>query len=118
MNAPPTLPESAPFSPPQRAWLIGYIASLFWGGSSSPTADPGAAVAVDKRALTIFFRTQTGRTKTLAKRFARAFSRGAFKATAVAMTDFASVDLTSLQDLLVITSTHGAGEMPENAHAF
>ena len=37
--APPTLliPESAPFSPDQRAWLSGYFAALLSAGRSGAT---------------------------------------------------------------------------------
>jgi len=35
----PRLPETAPFSPSQRAWLDGYLAGLF-GGNPEPSAEP------------------------------------------------------------------------------
>jgi sulfite reductase (NADPH) flavoprotein alpha-component len=42
----PLIPENAPFSPAQRAWLNGFLAGLYGGGSSAmsvgspPAADP------------------------------------------------------------------------------
>lgn len=33
----PRLPENAPFSPLQRAWLDGYLAALLGGGKTEPT---------------------------------------------------------------------------------
>lgn len=45
----PRLPENAPFSPLQRAWLDGYLAALFGGGAAVvPTsAEVAAAAAVE-----------------------------------------------------------------------
>jgi sulfite reductase (NADPH) flavoprotein alpha-component len=49
MNAVPILPESAPFTPTQRAWLNGFFAGLMnrvaGGGGSSPAAASASATA-------------------------------------------------------------------------
>ena len=36
----PRLPDTAPFSPAQRAWLDGFIAGLLTDGNDSPIAEP------------------------------------------------------------------------------
>lgn len=38
----PVIPESAPFSPDQRAWLNGFMAGLF---GAAPAGDPGMSIA-------------------------------------------------------------------------
>ncbi|MBI1244062.1 MAG: sulfite reductase subunit alpha [Alphaproteobacteria bacterium] len=44
----PKLPEEAPFSPPQRAWLNGFFAALIGGDTADPAAAPAApAIAED-----------------------------------------------------------------------
>ena len=40
----PLIPDSAPFSPEQRAWLNGFLAGLY-GGASAPGAAGGMSVA-------------------------------------------------------------------------
>ena len=47
----PLLPETAPFSPEQRAWLNGFLAGLFVPNDFAPTAVPipaDAAAALTK----------------------------------------------------------------------
>jgi sulfite reductase (NADPH) flavoprotein alpha-component len=39
----PRLPDTAPFSPSQRAWLDGYLAGLF-GDGGSPAGEPAPAI--------------------------------------------------------------------------
>jgi sulfite reductase (NADPH) flavoprotein alpha-component len=42
----PLIPETAPFSPPQRAWLNGFFAGMLAGGQAGPaTAAPAPAEA-------------------------------------------------------------------------
>jgi len=38
----PFIPETAPFSPPQRAWLSGYFAAILTGRRGDANAAPGA----------------------------------------------------------------------------
>jgi sulfite reductase (NADPH) flavoprotein alpha-component len=45
MNQPPIVPEDAPFSPSQRAWLNGFLAGLFGDGAAQSTAAPIAQEA-------------------------------------------------------------------------
>ncbi len=116
MNAPPVLPSTAPFDAAQRAWLNGYLAGLFAAGGTPPPAASEPTVA--RRTLTILFGTQTGSSAALARRFARALSPETFTARAVGMDEFATLDFSRDPDVLLITSTYGDGEMPENAHAF
>lgn len=118
MNAPaPLIPDTAPFSPEQRAWLNGLLAGLF---SRSPAAggalrpDPPAATL---QPLTILFGSQTGTAESLAKKVAKEAGKRGFAATVL---DMAQADLAKLageQNLLVITSTYGDGEPPDNARA-
>ena len=114
----PVIPESAPFTPEQRAYLNGYLAGLF---SFAPVGSAGAApVAAAKalRPLTVVFGSQTGTAEKLARRIAKEAGQRGFAAT---IHDLASYPLTALpteQNLLVITSTYGDGEPPDNAQAF
>src|SRR3712207_2592404 len=43
MNAVPVLPDSAPFSPSQRAWLNGFFAGLLTRTTGSPAAAANVA---------------------------------------------------------------------------
>jgi sulfite reductase (NADPH) flavoprotein alpha-component len=39
----PLIPDSAPFSPAQRAWLNGFLAGLYGGAGATTQATPVAA---------------------------------------------------------------------------
>src|SRR6478735_4236854 len=48
----PYLPETAPFSVPQRAWLNGYFAAIFTGGNESPNGAVQLAIAPSPASFT------------------------------------------------------------------
>ncbi len=115
MTAVPLIPESAPFSAEQRAWLNGFFAGLF---SRGPVAIGGTTAAPAEPVLTpltILFGSQTGTAEGLAKRMAKEAGKRGFAATVL---DMAQTDFTKLaaeKNVLVITSTYGDGEPPDNA---
>ncbi|MEO7413529.1 MAG: sulfite reductase subunit alpha [Opitutaceae bacterium] len=115
MNIVPLIPDSAPFSPEQRAWLNGFFAGMF---SRGPTAAPASApVAAALIPLTILFGSQTGTAEGLAKKAAKEAGKRGFAATVV---DMAQTDATKLaveKNVLVIVSTYGEGEPPDSAKA-
>jgi sulfite reductase (NADPH) flavoprotein alpha-component len=117
VNPVPLIPDTAPFSPEQRAWLNGFLAGVFSrspavGGAPSPREATPAL-----QPLTILFGSQTGTAEGLAKKVAKEAGKRGFAATVL---DMAQADLARLggeQNLLVITSTYGDGEPPDNAKA-
>lgn len=112
----PFIPDSAPFSPEQRAWLNGFLAGMC---SRAPVTAPAqaAAAAPALTPLTILFGSQTGTAEGLAKRAAKEAGKRGF---APAVLDMSQTDLGRLageKHLLVLTSTYGEGEPPDNAKA-
>ena len=110
----PLLPESAPFSPEQRAWLNGFFAGLFSRSSATPTP---AVAAPTLQPLTILFGSQTGTAESLAKRAAKEASKRGFASTVLDMAQTQLANLASEKNVLIITSTYGDGEPPDNARA-
>ena len=109
----PQIPESAPFSAEQRAWLNGFFAGLF---SRTPVSVPTQS-APSLAPLTILFGSQTGTAEGLAKKAAKEAGKRHFAATVMDMAQTNLSQLATLQNLLVITSTYGEGEPPDNAKA-
>ena len=114
MKIVPLIPENAPFSAEQRAWLNGFLAGVLNGG----VAPPGTATTESKRSLIIAFGSQSGNAESLAKRLAREASGRGFAARAAGLDSLQPADFIKEQNVLLITSTWGEGDMPDNAVSF
>lgn len=117
----PFIPESAPFTAPQRAYLNGLLAGLFSVANmdSIPTTGPATAPAGNGlRPLSILFGSQTGNAEALAKRTAKEAARRGFNAAIHDMAQYPITNLKSEKYVLIVTSTYGEGDPPDNAKAF
>ena len=105
----PLIPENAPFSSAQRAWLNGFLAGLF---SQAGIDDrPGTP----RKKVTIYFGSETGNAEAFAKRAAKAAVQRGFESAAICM-DKANLSLLASEEFaLFVTSTYGDGEPPTNA---
>ncbi|HEX2855838.1 MAG TPA: sulfite reductase subunit alpha [Opitutaceae bacterium] len=115
MNTVPLIPDSAPFSPEQRAWLNGFFAGMFSRGPAGATASAPAAPTLTP--LTILFGSQTGTAEGLAKKAAKEAGRRGFAATVLDMAQTDAAKLAAEKNVLVIVSTYGDGEPPDTAKA-
>jgi len=110
MAAPITIPDDAPFTPEQRAWLGGFLAQLLSGATAT---ESGPAVPV-----TVLFGSQTGTAEGLAKKLFKTLKKGNYEPE---VHDLSTYDISRLpqeKNLLVITSTYGDGEPPDGALDF
>ncbi|CAA6696761.1 MULTISPECIES: sulfite reductase flavoprotein subunit alpha [unclassified Lentimonas] len=108
----PFIPETAPFSEDQRAWLNGFLAGMY-----SSDSHAGGALAVAATPVTILFGSQTGTSETLSKKAAKQLKAANCAPTILDMGDCSVDDLKDVQNLLIITSTYGEGEPPDNAQS-
>ncbi len=111
----PFIPDNAPFTAEQRQWLNGWLAGLFSNAGTAPTPN---APAAPRKPLTILYGSQTGTSEALAKKNAKAAEAKGFAPKLVCMEKFDTVDLTKEERMLVITSTYGDGDPPDNAQPF
>lgn len=113
----PVLPDNAPFTPEQRAYLNGFLAGLF---SRAPQPNLAAPAAESKPVtpLTILFGSQTGNAENLSKRIAKEAGKRGFAPTVQDLGKYATAQFASESALLVVTSTYGDGEPPDNAKMF
>ncbi len=111
------LPETAPFTTEQRAWLNGYLAGLQSADKILvPTSKAHAEVAAIP--LLFLFGSQTGTAEALASRLAKEARKHGFAARPLSMEDHSKINFTEEKRIAIITSTYGDGEMPDNAQAF
>lgn len=109
----PLIPESAPFTPAQRLWLNGYIAGLLSNASDSP-----AITSRPKLRIPVVYASQTGNGAGLAEDFAERLGSAGFDAPCIGAEDCSSTTLSSAKFLLLVSSTWGDGEPPDNAVDF
>ncbi len=119
MNLVPCLPENAPFTPEQRAWMNGFLAGLFSNANAVLAPGPGPAGAGPTATpLLIAFGSQTGSAQGLAKRLAKEAGSRGFAPVMKELNAVAPAELATLARCVVITSTWGDGDPPDNAAGF
>lgn len=105
----------------QKIWLTGYLsAQAALAGSEAVTPAPSAAASVQpvSKDVTVLYGSQTGNSEGLAKKTAQHLEDKGFQVTLSSMSDFKPNNLKKINNLLVIVSTHGEGDPPDNALSF
>uniref|UniRef100_A0A2A4YXD8 assimilatory sulfite reductase (NADPH) n=1 Tax=OCS116 cluster bacterium TaxID=2030921 RepID=A0A2A4YXD8_9PROT len=100
-----------PFSEDQQQWLSGFFA----GAKTRLLQDGGDAAAANTRPVTILFGTQTGNAESIGESLVSMAGDYGLTATLLDMDDIEIDALPAIERLLVICSTYGEGEMPDNA---
>jgi len=108
----PFIPDTAPFNEDQRAWLNGFLAGLYSGDDSTAGNAQAAATPV-----TLLFGSQTGTAETLSKKAAKQLKKANCDPKVLDMADVSPEDLKEVANLLIISSTYGEGDPPDNAQA-
>ncbi|MBX7207387.1 MAG: flavodoxin domain-containing protein [Verrucomicrobiaceae bacterium] len=115
MPVAPAIPDNAPFSAEQRAWLNGFIAGLL---NRAQTGTAAGATEQTKTPLLIAFGSQSGNAESYAKKLAKEAAAKGFTARAESLDAVQAADLTREKNVLIISSTWGEGDMPDNAQTF
>ncbi len=110
----------------QKNWLGGYLAAIqITDPPNNGSATPGGAaiapppvVPVATREVTVLYGSETGTGQRLAEEINCKLEEKNIKVKLSALDDFKTKDLKKVEDLLIISATHGEGEPPENAISF
>ena len=119
----PEIPDDAPFYPEQREWLKKYLAEFAAavaasGSQGDASAASVAMTAAAKGRILIMFGSQSGNAESLAEGFAERLRSDEYAVEVLDMEDYDKVDLRREGMVLIITSTWGEGDPPDNAEAF
>ncbi|MEV6017033.1 MULTISPECIES: bifunctional nitrate reductase/sulfite reductase flavoprotein subunit alpha [unclassified Streptomyces] len=113
----PVLPPGAPFTPEHALWVNGVLAGLYSRAApGAPPADPTPAGPV--REVVVLWASQTGNAEEFATAAADRLTTTGHKATLVGMDDAHPGELPAGADVLLITSTFGDGDAPDNGSGF
>ncbi len=117
----PTIPLSAPFAPNRRLLLDGLLAGLFSRGHGESAAAPltlaEPSLACEPEWL-VLWGSQTGNSEALAATCAERLGSAGQRARLQAMDEARLDDLCSAAGVLLVTSTFGDGDPPDNASDF
>lgn len=113
------LPEDAPFSADQRAWLNGFFAGLLTRLAEGGTARAGAAAATppQRLAVKVLYASQTGTAESLARKLTKEARNKGFAAESQELGSMSLEAVARLEHVVLIASTHGDGEPPDSAGA-
>lgn len=116
----PAIPHDAPFTGEQRIWLSGFMAGLHSRLADQAQANAVAAGAgtAGRSVINILFGTQTGNAEIVAEEAATAARAQGLEPVLLGLDDVDMARLAGMERVLIVTSTYGEGEMPDNAHSF
>ncbi|MFC9549883.1 molybdopterin-dependent oxidoreductase [Rhodococcus sp. NPDC056960] len=118
----PVLPRTAPISGSKRVWLDGLMAGLFSRsdvphGTALPSGSPANAESV-QHPVVVVWASQTGNAEEFAAECAEQLQAAGHGTRLVGMDDYDVASLADVRDLLIITSTFGDGDAPDNGSSF
>ena len=92
----------------QLDWIADYLNNL----------RSNVAIGLAKPELVVLFGSESGNAEALADQSVKAAKKSGFKAQSISMADIKPAKLSTMHNLLVIISTWGEGDPPENAIDF
>jgi sulfite reductase (NADPH) flavoprotein alpha-component len=129
----PTLPPSAPLDPAKRLWIEGLLSGLFarsYGSAIVPAATlansllENSSIATptpevpDNTPVLLLWASQTGNAEEFAGFCAKSLIAEGHQVHLAAMDDYNIADLPKVRTLLLISSTFGDGDAPDNGTNF
>jgi sulfite reductase (NADPH) flavoprotein alpha-component len=110
----PFIPDNAPFTPEQRAWLNGLLAGLF---SNRPVQLAQAASRPSQR-IAILYASQSGTAEGLARKLAKELKAQGHQPAVSTLVGYSPAALASEKYALIFASTYGDGEAPDGVQPF
>ncbi|KIP22672.1 MULTISPECIES: assimilatory sulfite reductase (NADPH) flavoprotein subunit [Anoxybacillus] len=95
----------------QKLWLSGYLAATESVGALQQEASA-------TKEVTVLYGSQTGNAQKLAEKVGETLKHRGFHVTVSSMLDFKPNELKKINTLLLVVSTYGEGEPPDNALSF
>jgi sulfite reductase (NADPH) flavoprotein alpha-component len=129
----PVLPLSAPLTAVNRLWFDGLLAGLYSRAETSTSPVSGAASALpssetaassavrivhSRPKVLLLWASQTGNIESLTERYAMQLMESGFEIRTSCMEDYDVAALAKAQYVLLMTSTFGDGDAPDNGMSF
>ena len=108
-------PEEAPFTNDQQSWISGYYAGL---NSRLAINEENVDAEQTLKPVYVLYGSQTGNAETVAEDVAENAREYGLEPHVMALDDVELNELVAWERVMVVTSTYGEGEMPDNAQLF
>lgn len=109
----PFIPDNAPFTPEQRAWLNGLLAGIF---SSAPA--PAIAAPSSGRRIAVLYASQSGTAEGLARKLAKELKTLGHAPAVSTLVGYTPAALAAEPCALILASTYGDGDAPDGVGPF
>lgn len=109
----PFIPDNAPFTPEQRAWLNGLLAGIF---SSAPA--PAAATLPASKRIAVLYASQSGTAEGLARKLAKELKALGHMPAVSTLVGYTPAALAAESYALIFASTYGDGDAPDGVGPF
>ncbi|WP_026301626.1 assimilatory sulfite reductase (NADPH) flavoprotein subunit [Colwellia piezophila] len=108
----------ADYSSLQLAWASGYLAAKSEQGQNAQIAPAQVAAVVAAKTLTILYASQTGNAKGVAGQLEKNAKAAGINVVLKNIADFKAKALKNESHLIIVASTNGEGEPPDDAIEF
>lgn len=113
-------------TPEQLLWLSGYLAANQQATTTSEDIQqiqqaPEATQSVEDvkpRDITVLYGSETGNAQSLAELLDERLTENGYTVTLSSMDAFKTKELKKVEDLFIVSATHGEGDPPDNAITF
>ncbi|WP_348268576.1 sulfite reductase subunit alpha [Edaphobacter paludis] len=109
----PFIPDNAPFSDDQRAWLNGFLAGIF--SSTQPAAVTEAPPALK---IAVLYASQSGTAEGLARKVVKDLKSKGHIASLISLEGYTPAALAEERYAILIASTYGDGDAPDAVKPF
>ncbi len=109
----PVIPENAPFTPEQRAWLNGLLAGLLFGSSPSSTSATRPSLRI-----AVLYASQSGTAEGLARKLAKELKAQGHAPAVATLVGYTPSALAAEKHALILASTYGDGDAPDGVQPF
>lgn len=109
----PYIPDNAPFSEDQRAWLNGFLAGIFSAAQPSTVAAPTPSLKI-----AVLYASQSGTAEGLARKLTKELKSKGHIASLISLEGYTSAALAEERYAILIASTYGDGDAPDAVKPF
>jgi sulfite reductase (NADPH) flavoprotein alpha-component len=109
----PYIPDNAPFTTEQRAWLNGLLAGIF-----STSSQTGPNPAKPSHRIAVLYASQSGTAEGLARKLAKELKSQGHVPAVSTLVGYTPAALAAEKYALILASTYGDGDAPDGVQPF